>query len=120
MRRRRIDWSIVGVGRARIDWSIVGVGRARKGNTPYLLLLLLGLMSLSVGAYFEEAIAFFNTPNYVLMDDVEFFLTMAACLASMALFLIVAIRKGSLKANYLFIGLFGLLIISNSMASPTI
>lgn len=101
--------------RRRIDWSIVGVGRARNGNTPYLLLLLLGLMSLSVGAYFEEAIAFFNTPNYVLMDDVEFFLTMAACLASMALFLIVAIRKGSLKANYLFIGLFGLLIISNAV-----
>ncbi|HIU44761.1 MAG TPA: O-antigen ligase family protein [Candidatus Enteromonas pullicola] len=101
--------------RRRIDWSIVGVGRARKGNTPYLLLLLLGLMSVSVGAYFEEAIAFFNTPNYVLMDDVEFFLTMAACLASMALFLIVAIRKGSLKANYLFIGLFGLLIASNAV-----
>lgn len=98
-----------------IDWSIVGVGRARKGNTPYLLLLLLGLMSISVGAYFEEAIAFFNTPNYVLMDDVEFFLTMAACLASMALFLIVAIKKGNLKPNYLFIGLFGLLIISNAV-----
>lgn len=101
--------------RRRIDWSIVGVGRARKGNAPYLLLLLLGLMSISVGAYFEETIAFFNTPNYVLMDDVEFFLTMAACLASMALFLIVAIKKGNLKPNYLFIGLFGLLIISNAV-----
>ena len=86
-----------------------------KRRVPYLLLLLLGLMCFSVGAYFEEAIAFFNNPVNLTMDDSEFFIAMAASLVSIVLFLVEAYRHLRLGVSWGFLVLFIVLVASNAV-----
>ena len=86
-----------------------------KRRVPYMLLLVLGLMCFSVGAYFEEAIAFFNNPVNITMDDSEFFIAMGASVVSIALFLVVAHRHLRLGVSWGFLILFLTLAISNAI-----
>ena len=78
--------------------SIFGLGRSR--NAPPFLLAGLFLLSICLGAYCSEAIAFFNEPNHLSMDPLEYGLCYAASVLSIALFCLAAYKYARPKVNW--------------------
>ena len=94
--------------------SIFGLGRSR--NAPPFLLAGLFLLSICLGAYCSEAIAFFNEPNHLSMDPVEYGLCYAASVVSVALFCLAAYKYARPKVNWPVLLAVSLLFLGNLVA----
>lgn len=94
--------------------SIFGLGRPRKA--PPFLLAGLFLLSICLGAYCSEAIAFFNEPNHLSMDPVEYGLCYAASVVSIALFCLAAYKYARPKVNWPVLLAVSLLLLGNLVA----
>lgn len=94
--------------------SIFGLGRVQKA--PPFLLAGLFLVSICLGGYCSEAIAFFNEPNHLSMDSLEYGLCYAASLLSIALFCLAAYKYARPKVNWPVLIAVSLLFIGNLIA----
>ncbi|MCR5491985.1 MAG: hypothetical protein K6F32_07655 [Bacilli bacterium] len=81
-----------------------------------VLLYLFFIISVVIGAFLNESIAFFNEPNNLWMNDPEFFLTLAAAVFSSLTFIFLSHRYGGAKVKPFLLILFLMLFVGDVIA----
>lgn len=90
--------------------------RKQQKGTLRVVCYVFFIISIGIGAFLNEAIAFFNEPNNLWMNDLEFFMTFGAAFLSALCFIFFAHRYGGAKPKPLYIGLFLLLFVGDVIA----
>jgi hypothetical protein len=57
----------------------------------------------TIGAFFEEGVAFFDPVYTTIMSDLEYYLSLIAVLLSVGIFLFLAHRYYVIKINWVFL-----------------
>ncbi|MBQ2069394.1 MAG: hypothetical protein II467_00525, partial [Bacilli bacterium] len=97
---------------ANLELENKRIAKKRLRALVYLFLIV----SIGIGAFLNEAIAFFNEPNNLWMNDTEFFLTFAASLISALCYIFFAHRFAGARAKPFYIVLFLLLFVGDVIA----
>ena len=86
------------------------------GKKPYALIFLTIFISVSIGAYMLENIAFMNTPNNLFNNNLEFFLLFGVAIVVNLYLLFLIKRYFSIKPNIFPLIIFSIAFIANLIA----
>jgi hypothetical protein len=63
------------------------------------------LFMFTIGAFFEEGVAFFDPVYTTIMSDLEYYLSLIAVLLSVTCFLLLVHRYYTIKINWVFLSI---------------
>lgn len=73
--------------------TIIDAGHPKKRGVTYVLLFWSFALTMLLGAFFHEGIAFMSEKPFTWMNDTQFFLTLSATVMAIAGFIILARRN---------------------------
>ena len=88
----------------------------KRFGKPYFLMGLLTIITLVLGAFLQEGIAFFDDPFNSLMSDIEFYCIFAVNVVALLFYFILAFRFCRLRPHPVWIILLALLVVGNTIA----
>jgi len=88
-------------------------------KNPKHIYVLMGIaiaFMFTIGAFFEEGVAFFDPVYTTIMSDLEYYLSLVAVLLSVGIFLFLAHRYYPIKINWAFFSIAVVLVVCNAIA----
>jgi hypothetical protein len=82
----------------------------------YVLMGIAIAFMFTIGAFFEEGVAFFDPVYTTIMSDLEYYLSLIAVLLSVGIFLFLAHRYYVIKINWAFFSIAVVLVVCNTIA----
>ena len=82
----------------------------------YVLMGIAIAFMFTIGAFFEEGVAFFDPVYTTIMSDLEYYLSLIAVLLSVGVFLFLAHRYYPIKINWVFLSIAVVLFVCNTIA----
>jgi hypothetical protein len=82
----------------------------------YVLMGIAIAFMFTIGAFFEEGVAFFDPVYTTIMSDLEYYLSLIAVLLSVGIFLFLAHRYYIIKINWAFFSIAVVLVVCNTIA----
>jgi len=82
----------------------------------YVLMGIAIAFMFTIGAFFEEGVAFFDPVYTTIMSDLEYYLSLIAVLLSVGIFLFLAHRYYVIKINWAFFSIAVMLFVCNTIA----
>jgi hypothetical protein len=92
---------------------------AAKAKHVYVLVGIAMLFMFTIGAFFEEGVAFFDPVYTTIMSDLEYYLSLIAVLLSVTCFLFLVHRFYTIKINWVFLSIALTLVVCNAVAVLT-
>ena len=88
-------------------------------KNPKHIYVLMGIaiaFMFTIGAFFEEGVAFFDPIYTTIMSELEYYLSLIAVLLSVGIFLFLVHRYYTIKINWIFLSIAMMLVICNAIA----
>ena len=86
-----------------------------KPKHVYVLVGIAMLFMFTIGAFFEEGVAFFDPIYTTIMSDLEYYLSLIAVLLSVTCFLFLVHRYYTIKINWVFLSIALTLVVCNAV-----